>query len=148
MSICWSGALLSGNPIIDFQHKLALEMIRKLMVDFKNGGQKYTLDEAIVFFDCYVLEHFSDEEEIISRHKLPGLEKHVREHKMMVKRLALFKEKVAKQRYSRSLIAELLAETSGFLISHFKKSDRSMIISLKKIYSPANKSQSNILVLS
>lgn len=136
MSSGWSGTLMSGNPIIDFQHKLALEMFKKLMMDFQSGGNKYTLDEAVVFFDCYSIEHFGDEEDIMSRHKLPGLDKHVEEHCQMRKSVLTLKEKIAKNGYSRSLTAELLALVSEYLCEHFKKSDKSIIISLKKIYLP------------
>ncbi len=136
MSTGWSGALMSGNPIIDFQHRMALEMFKKLMVDFQSGGNKFTLEEAITFFDCYSIEHFGDEEDIISRHKLPDIDKHAEEHRRTRKNVITFKETVASKGYSRSLTAELLALISGYLSEHFQKSDKSIIINLKKIYTP------------
>lgn len=136
MSIVWSGSLISGNPVIDFQHKLALEMIKKLRVDYETGGNKYTLDEAITFFSCYMVEHFGDEEDIISRHKLPGLKQHSLEHKEIAKAFEAFKNKAARNGFSRYMIAELLGELCQFLITHLKTSDSAVIIKLKKIYIP------------
>ncbi len=143
MGIVWSGELISGNPIIDFQHKLALEMVKKLLDDYKSGGSKFTLEEAVTFFECYTIEHFGDEEDIISRNKLPGLDEHVRQHKEMARNLMIFKDKVSRSGFSRTATAELLTGLSEYLATHFKKADRKAILSLKKIYSPSNKLEFN-----
>lgn len=130
-----SGHLFSGNPIIDFQHRLALQMLKKLTVAMKSGRLEDTLPEALIFFECYCIEHFGDEEKILRRHKYPCLEVHIKEHEYMTGEVRKFKIRLADEGYSSSLAIESLAFLSAWLKQHFEKADRRIIEYLRKFAS-------------
>jgi hemerythrin len=134
MATKWSGDLLSGNPIIDFQHRLALETIKKLMMRLRSGDGLETFKEALIFFECYCIEHFGDEEKILEEHKYPDLENHRAEHKIMTNEIEKMKIRYENEGYSQKLGLESMAIISSWLKKHFDKSDREMIIFLKQKY--------------
>ena len=105
------------------------------MADFEKGSDENILGEAICFFDCYILEHFGDEELLQQKHDYPKYEAHKAEHEAMIRDFERYKKRYETEGYSRALAAETLAILSIWLKKHFQQSDRDFILFLRKFFS-------------
>jgi len=142
----WAGEMMSGNPIIDFQHKLALRMIKKLMQSLNRAGQADTFRESLVFFECYIIEHFGDEEQILREYKYPQYDEHKKQHDLIREDLLKIKGRLASDGFSADLVNESVSILGNWLNNHFNQHDRDMINYLKKFYPPTNKVNDRVLV--
>jgi hemerythrin len=119
--------LKSGNPIIDFQHRLLLQMMKKLKSGLKSDRGEEMLLEAVQFLDCYIIEHFSDEEEIQRECSYPFYERHKEHHDQMRKIFGEFKIVLEKRGPSQSLLIEALGQLSKWFREHLNKEDMGFI---------------------
>jgi hemerythrin len=150
MATKWPGELMSGNPIIDFQHRLVLQAIKKLMTQLRAGdgctdapgGDAFK--EALIFFDCYCIEHFGDEEQILEEYQYPDLQNHKAEHEILINEINKIKIRYNKEGYSQELGYEYMATVSGWLKKHFDKADREIIQFLKKVTPPKTENKAEI----
>ena len=127
MAAKWSGDLISGNPIIDFQHRLVLQALKKLTIQLRAGDGSDAFKEALIFFECYCIEHFGDEEMILAEHRYPDLANHKTEHEHLTAEIGKIKLRYNQDGYSRELGFEYMALISTWLKKHFDKADREII---------------------
>lgn len=99
MNIEFDESLITGNEMIDAQHKELIERIAKLITCCEQNGGKLEAIKVLDFLDEYVEYHFSAEEKLQEEFEYPGIAEHKEKH-------AEFKEAV-KELY------EMLEEVEG-----------------------------------
>lgn len=77
----WGPAFRVGHPTIDRQHRDLLDLCRRA-VDACESDPECTAWFHLTLHDLAegVRSHFQTEEDLLSRHNFPGLEKHREEH--------------------------------------------------------------------
>jgi hemerythrin len=127
MATKWPGELISGNPIIDFQHRLVLQALKKLTTRLRGGDGSDAFKEALIFFECYCIEHFGDEEMILAEYRYPDLARHKAEHENLTAEIDKIKLRYNEDGYSQKLGFEYMAIISCWLKRHFDREDREII---------------------
>ncbi|MCP4581127.1 MAG: hypothetical protein GY839_05880 [candidate division Zixibacteria bacterium] len=122
----------SGHPVIDFQHRLLIIMITKLKSSLKAGRSMEVLEEAAQFFDCFIVEHFNDEEELQRESDYPNYEVHKQQHTEMREDFLRIKAKIDKRGANHILAVESLTLISEWMNKHFKEMDKEFIDHLKE----------------
>jgi len=131
--------LMSGNPVIDFQHRLLFLMVKKLKSALKSGRGDEVLMEAVQFLDSYIIEHFNDEEEIQKECAYPNFEHHKAHHEQVRKAFLEFKNKIEKRGPNHLLLIEALTEISHWLKEHVKIYDKEFIKYYREYYKIADR---------
>lgn len=73
-------SLVTGNDIIDEQHKELIEKINKLVNCCENGGGKLEAIKMLEYLAEYTDFHFNDEEKLQEEYGYPGIEGHKVKH--------------------------------------------------------------------
>ena len=65
--------LLTGNQLIDSEHRQLFDAINALMDACAQGAGRTKISETVQFLNSYVNKHFGDEEKLQVQSKYPGL---------------------------------------------------------------------------
>jgi hemerythrin-like metal-binding protein len=78
--LSWSPDLVTGNSVIDSQHKQIFRLANNFAAACKSGRGKTMLGETLDFLASYVIRHFSEEEALQEASGYPGREEHKQFH--------------------------------------------------------------------
>ena len=81
-------SLVTGNELIDSQHKELIDKINKLLECCELGRGKIEAIKTLVFLAEYTDYHFSAEEELQEKISYPGLAEHKVKHEELRKTVA------------------------------------------------------------
>ncbi len=115
--------LVTGNSIIDGQHKRLIEATNELMMACSVGKGRDSIKKTSSFLNNYVNEHFSDEEKLQSDYKYPDIAKHKIFHAEYKKKLANTLIEIEKEGATINTLSRLNTDI-GVLISHIRSEDR------------------------
>ncbi len=87
-TVTWSARYETGIDIIDEQHRELFRRIDVLTLSLYEGEGKTGLKDLLEYLGTYVIEHFKTEEELMSLHGYPDLDRHTKEHKSFMTRFA------------------------------------------------------------
>lgn len=76
----FDNSLVTGNEVIDGQHKELIERINKLVKACEENGGKLQAIKMLDYLAEYVDFHFADEEKLQEEVAYPGLEEHKKKH--------------------------------------------------------------------
>jgi hemerythrin len=113
-----------GEDHLDNQHKKLLAQVNKVIEAMVFGATSKEVSEAISFFDEYITEHFSDEEDYMRKHNYPNLKEHQEKHQDFIKSYFSFKEKLKSGVEPRELIMDIETFLGQWWITHIGKEDR------------------------
>lgn len=87
----WSPALLTGNPVVDAEHRELIALIDRLEL-VGNGPDGSGVVEALDELTDYVHVHFQMEEKLMRRERYPApaYEAHVAEHEVLRRKTEQF----------------------------------------------------------
>ena len=77
--------LVTGNEMIDGQHKELIDKINKLLDSCEVGNDKLTAIKTLEYLADYTDFHFGEEEKLQESIAYPGIEQHKKEHKKLLK---------------------------------------------------------------
>ena len=80
MSITFDRSLVTGNELIDTQHRELISRVNKLAEECVPGTEKRTAVGTLDFLLDYTDYHFSEEEALQKKSGYPKLSAHHREH--------------------------------------------------------------------
>lgn len=80
MSITFDRSLVTGNELIDTQHRELISRVNKLAEECVPGTEKRTAVGTLDFLLDYTDYHFSEEEALQKKSGYPNLSAHHREH--------------------------------------------------------------------
>lgn len=118
-------SLITGNKMIDGQHKELIEKINDLLRAIESNEGKEAAGQMMDYLSQYVDFHFSEEEKFQEEIGYPGIEEHKQKHaefKETVKHLASMVNSGSTIDFS-SLVQKQVID---WLYSHIKGFDRSV----------------------
>jgi hemerythrin-like metal-binding protein len=123
----WTDALLTGESVIDDQHRSLFDLLDQLRV--AAAEQRTMLAAyAITRLKHYVREHFDTEEAVMRKCHYPKLAEHLAEHEKFRTKLAEFQNKAVVLDISAEMVDFLI----DWLVNHVTKSDMRFVPYLKK----------------
>lgn len=124
--------LLTGNALIDSEHRQLFAAINSLMEDCEKGHGRDSLAKTSQFLLDYVAKHFADEERLQITSKYPGYPAHKTFHEGYKKNLAQTVEEI---KIGGATIASLgkLNGVVAVLISHIRREDKNLAAHVKKV---------------
>ena len=101
--------LITGNSLIDSEHKQLFEAVNQLLDAFSDKGTegRSQIDQAATFLRNYVNKHFGHEEDLQKRYEWREFDTHVRFH----------------EEYKKTLMSELNVHIVR-LITHIRTMDK------------------------
>ncbi len=123
--------LITGNEIIDNDHRTLLKATDNLMLNIARGNGKDTVDQAITFLLEYAKEHFLREEELQSINNYPAEREHKKWHFSYILALKDLQTKLLCEGTSEEVVVEL-TKAIGELVSHIKTYDKKLSEFLQK----------------
>lgn len=126
VAIEWTDDLCVGVDKVDDQHKEIFSRYRAFIDACKAGKGKDEVVRLIEFLGFYVETHFAAEERLMDQVEYPELAAHAEEHAYFKALVERYKQQIAADGASISLIAELNRALLNWLIDHIKKSDMEM----------------------
>ena len=80
--------LLTGNQLIDSEHRQLFDAINALLDACAQGAGRTKINETVQFLNSYVSKHFRDEEQLQLQSKYPGYNAHHTFHEGYKRELA------------------------------------------------------------
>jgi hemerythrin len=142
MFIKWSEQLLTGNEIIDKQHKEIFEFVAQIVDSGRTGKNELETGRIIEYLEDYYNRHFVAEEELQKKYRYPAYEAHKKMHEKFREELAELKHKSILYGASPELAVEIVVFMVEWLAKHIDKSDKILAVYIQNIQSDKSKSGS------
>ena len=131
-SIQWNDNLASGSSDIDSQHKELFLRINNLLATFdKNAVDRQEMSKIIQFLSDYVVFHFGNEENYMSKFNYSSMSAHKAQHEQFIKNFVKLKDRMLLEGINVPLGQEMSDLCVDWLINHIKYSDRALGMFLK-----------------
>jgi hemerythrin len=123
MAYTFTPDLITGNTLIDSQHKELIKAINDLLLACSAGQGRAEITATIDFLEDYTAKHFGDEEQLQQKYGYPDYINHRKYHetfKAVVKDLG---GRLKKEGPNVALVAKVNSEIASWLINHIKRED-------------------------
>ena len=120
-------SLVTGNEMIDSQHKELIDKINKLLESCESGKDKLVAIKTLDYLADYTDFHFSAEEKLQEEIEYPGINEHKKEHEKLrtvVKELYEMLEE--EEGPSNAFVEQVNKNVIEWLYRHIKGFDRSV----------------------
>lgn len=119
--------LVTGNEMIDSQHKELIDKINKLLDSCENGNDKLAAVKTLDYLSDYTDFHFGAEEKLQEEIEYPGYEEHKKEHENLRKVVAELHEMLVEEEGpSPAFVEQVNKNVIEWLYRHIKGFDRSV----------------------
>lgn len=119
--------LITGNEMIDSQHKELIEKINELMRSCEKGTELSTAVKTLNYLADYTDFHFSAEEKLQEEIGYPGIEEHKKKHKEFIQTIKELHEMLVEEEGPSKAFAEKVNEqVINWLYRHIQGFDRSV----------------------
>lgn len=122
--------LLTGNVLIDTQHRQLFEAINKLMASCEKGQGRGSMGPLLDFLLKYVDKHFSDEERLQVNSKYPGYTPHRIFHQNYKMKLRTVAMQIQTAGPTIAALGEL-NKTIAILVGHIRLEDKKVAAHIK-----------------
>lgn len=122
--------LLTGNALIDTEHRQLFDAINNLMDDCESGKGRASIVKTTDFLLNYVAKHFSDEERLQVSSKYPAYPTHKNFHEGYKKQLATAAMEIEKNGPTIQSLGKLNTVVA-ILISHIRMEDKKLAAHIK-----------------
>jgi len=126
MKVEWQEYLSVGVEEIDRQHMQLFDKYNTFITAYYEGQANEEVIQLLGFLEEYVAIHFADEESLQQRIGFPDLEKHREQHRVLTRKVAGLKERIANKGPDPHLITEAGLMMTGWLIEHISVMDRAI----------------------
>lgn len=117
--------LLTGNQLVDKEHKELLETANRLIDACSEGKGREKIVEVFRYLLSYVDKHFADEERLQMQSKYPDYTAHKNFHESYKKDLRGM-EKVLMDEGPTIKTLSALNQQVGILVTHIRRDDKKM----------------------
>ncbi len=127
MRAIFDESLVTGNEMIDTQHKELLDKINKLLDSCETGKDKLVAVKTLDYLADYTEFHFTEEEKLQAEIEYPSIEEHKKEHnklRQVVKELYEMLEE--EEGPSNAFVEQVNKNVIEWLYRHIKGFDRSV----------------------
>lgn len=125
MSIVLEKDLLTGNELIDSEHKELIDRINKLVDSCESGKEKTTAVRTLDFLMDYTDFHFRDEEKLQEESGYPEIENHKLQHKVFEKAVNELKEMLEEEEGpTEAFVAAVNKNITEWFLNHIQVGDK------------------------
>ena len=132
-SIAWDDNLLTGNALIDMQHKEIFARIGDFIRGCENGDDEENPEDILAFIANYTTRHFVDEEALQVEYGYPGYAQHKNEHEEFIATVDELAERFQANGLSYELSKDINKIVAKWLINHIKNEDKMMIEYIRSV---------------
>ena len=119
--------LITGNALIDAQHKELIDKINDLVRTCENGDGKVKAMKTLNYLDEYTEFHFTQEEALQEEIGYPGLEQHKVKHQEFVSAVKeLFEMLEEQEGPTDAFVAQVNKNVIEWFYNHIQGFDRSV----------------------
>ena len=119
--------LVTGNEMIDGQHKELIDKIIKLLDCCEVGNDKLTAIKTLDYLADYTDFHFGEEEKLQESISYPGIKQHKKEHEKLRRVVEELHEMLEEQEGpTEAFVAQVQENVINWLYNHIKGFDRSV----------------------
>ena len=119
--------LVTGNEMIDGQHKELIEKINQLLGACENGGGKVKAIQTLAYLAEYTEFHFGEEEKLQEEIAYPGIKEHKKEHEKLRETVKELHEMLEESEGpTEAFVQQVEKNVVKWLYSHIKGFDRSV----------------------
>lgn len=123
--------LITGNTLIDTEHKQLFDAINSLLDACAQGKGREKLMNTVQFLNSYVNKHFSDEEKLQTSSNYPGYSSHKTFHEGYKRQLSDATQQLLSEGATVRALG-VLNQIVGVLVSHIRVEDRKLAKFLKE----------------
>lgn len=123
----------TGDNTIDQQHKALIDGLNRLDRACRDGRGKHEIDGMLDFLGKYVVEHFSHEEGVMTRHKCPVSARNQQAHQALVRKYTQWRKEYDNGGASLQMVAELNKFLRSWLVEHILGTDSCLRECIQKI---------------
>ncbi len=123
--------LVTGNSLIDSEHRQLFAAVNDLMDACSRGEGRANIEKTVRFLNDYVAKHFRDEEDLQTRSKYPGYPAHKTFHDGYRRQLS----EVAQNLLAEGATVKSLGNLNmvvGVLVSHIRTEDKRLAKHVKE----------------
>ncbi|MCU6762249.1 McHr [uncultured Roseburia sp.] len=119
--------LITGNEMIDSQHKELIDKINQLLKSIETSGEKLAAVKMLNYLSDYVDYHFSAEEKLQEEINYPGIADHKKQHEILKNTVTdLFHMLEEEEGPSPAFVEQLNNKVIEWLYTHIQGFDRSV----------------------
>ncbi len=126
MAVAWTNDLATGVGEIDDQHKELFDRINNLLEACKRGEGKKEVEKTIDFLEDYVIEHFSEEERLMTTRDYPEYGRHKGQHLKFMEDLSGLKGDFAADGPGVHIVVNTNRIVVDWLVNHIRKEDKAL----------------------
>ena len=127
MSITFDKTLVTGNELIDTQHKELIDRVNKLTEDCAVGKEKNVAIQTLDFLMDYTDFHFKDEEKLQADCSYPLLAAHKQQHEKFVKAVEELREMLEEEEGpSEAFVEAVKKNVVEWLLNHIMVWDKQL----------------------
>lgn len=120
-------SLVTGNEMIDTQHKELIDKINNLLESCELGKDKITAVKTLEYLADYTEFHFGEEEKLQAEIVYPGIEEHKAEHKKLIQVVEELHEMLEEEEGpTAAFVEQVNKNVIEWLYKHIKGFDRSV----------------------
>ncbi len=133
MKVEFDDSLITGNTMIDNQHKELIAKIDALLICCEQGGGKVQAIKMLDYLENYTEFHFTEEEKLQKEVSYPALEGHRQKHEEFKKAVeVLYDMLVEEEGPSEAFVAAVKKNVVDWLFDHIKNMDRALAEYIKQ----------------
>lgn len=123
MKILLNSTYETGVSWQDRQHRGLMDSLATLITAMEEGCATDEVLRLMDFLDEYVVNHFHDEEQAMSRYAYPEMVEHLKEHTTYIERLAALRDSLSAGGTTESFIAEVRESVVEWFKNHIQSRD-------------------------
>lgn len=119
--------LITGNEMIDNQHKELIEKINQLLEACEQSSGKIKAIQTLGYLADYTEYHFAEEEKLQEEISYPGIDAHKKQHEALRKVVAELHEMLDEEEGpTEAFVAQVQKNVIEWLYKHIQGFDRSV----------------------
>lgn len=120
-------SLVTGNEMIDGQHKELIQKINDLLDSCEENGGKAAAVRMLNFLADYTEFHFKAEEKLQEEIEYPGIQEHKKKHEEFIRTVEELHEMLEEEEGpSEAFVEQVNKNVIEWLYGHIKSFDRSV----------------------
>jgi hemerythrin len=120
-------SLVTGNEMIDSQHKELISRINQLLSKCETSEDQFAAIKMLDYLSDYVEFHFGEEEKFQEEIGYPGIKEHKQKHAEFVETIAALRNMLEEEEGpSAAFVALVQEKVIDWLFGHIKGFDRSV----------------------
>jgi hemerythrin len=134
MSIIFDESLVTGNNMIDTQHKELIDRVNKLVDSCETNKEKNVAIQTLDFLMDYTVFHFDAEEKLQKETDYPDYDSHKKMHEEFAKAVEDLKDMLQEEEGpTDAFVAAVKRNISDWLVNHIQGYDKKVADYVKSL---------------